>query len=134
MEHDGYESDRNRLFILDCKTAEKYELPGNWDYSIDEFAWAPDSKSITFIAPKDGVIPVFQVAMKKGAAPVQLVDVQADFTSLQVTKDYIVTMMHSMLRPQRSHDNRPQSQRTRLGSERTHRHQRRNLRRSTCHT
>ena len=99
MEHDGYESDRNRLFILDCKTAEKYELPGNWDYSIDEFAWAPDSKSITFIAPKGGVIPVFQVAMKKGAAPVQLVDVQADFTSLQVTKDYIVTMMHSMLRP-----------------------------------
>ncbi|MDE5683503.1 MAG: peptidase S9, partial [Muribaculaceae bacterium] len=98
MEHDGCESDRNRLFILDCKTAEKYELPGDWDYSIDEFAWAPDSKSITFIAPKDGVIPVFQVAMKKGASPVQLVDEQADFTSLQVTKDYIVTMMHSMLR------------------------------------
>ena len=99
MEHDGYESDRNRLFVLNCKTAEKYELPGNWDYSIDEFSWAPDGKSIVFIAPKDGVIPVFEVAMKKGAAPVQLVDVQADFTSLQVTRDYIVTMMHSMLRP-----------------------------------
>lgn len=99
MEHDGYESDRNRLFVLDCYTSDKYELPGNWDYSIDEFAWAPDSKSIAFIAPKDGVIPVFQVEAKKGATPVQLVDVQADFTSLQVTRDHIVTMMHSMLRP-----------------------------------
>ncbi len=99
MEHDGYESDRNRLFVLDLATGDKYELPGGWDYSIDEFAWAPDSKSIMFIAPKDGVIPVFEVAMKRGAAPVQLVDVQADFTSLQVTKDHVVTMMHSMLAP-----------------------------------
>ncbi|MDE5750647.1 MAG: peptidase S9, partial [Duncaniella sp.] len=99
MERDGYESDRNRLFVLDMATKEKYELPGNWDYHIDEFAWAPDGKSVFFIAPKDGVIPVFEVAMERGAAPVQIVDQMADFTSLQITPDYVVTMMHSMLRP-----------------------------------
>ncbi len=98
MERDGYESDRNRLFLLDCKTAVKNELPTDWDYTINEFAWAPDGKSIIFIAPKDGVAPVFEVSLKS-RKPVALTDVQADFASLQVTPDHIVTMMHSMLRP-----------------------------------
>ncbi len=52
MEHDGYESDKNRLFILDCATAEKRDLTTNWDYTIDEFAWAPEGNEIFFIAPQ----------------------------------------------------------------------------------
>lgn len=98
MEHDGYESDRNRLFIMDCRTAEKHDLTAAWDYTIDEFMWAPDGKSLYFIAPKDGVIPVFGIDMKGTVR--QLTDEQADFTSLAAAgKDRIVTMKHSMLAP-----------------------------------
>ncbi len=98
MEHDGYESDRNRLFILDTHTAVKKELTDNWDYTIDEFAWASDSKSIFFIAPKDGVIPVFNIALADKTVR-QMTDVRADFTSLSVTPEKVITMSHSMLRP-----------------------------------
>lgn len=99
MEHDGYESDRNRLFILDVATGIKSELTTDWDYSIDEFTWAPDGKSIYFIAPKGGVIPVFAIDVEKKNIR-QLTDEVADFTTLAaVGKDRIVTMMHSMLRP-----------------------------------
>lgn len=99
MEHDGYESDRNRLFILDCATAEKRDLTADWDYSIDEFAWAPDGKSIYFIAPHQGVIPVFSIDVKTQAIR-KLTDECADFTSLApVGNDRLVTMNHSMLRP-----------------------------------
>ncbi|MDE6486886.1 MAG: S9 family peptidase [Muribaculaceae bacterium] len=99
MEHDGYESDRNRLFILDCATAEKRDLTADWDYTIDEFAWAPDGKSIYFIAPHQGVIPVFSIDVKTQAIR-KLTDVCADFTSLApVGNDRLVTMNHSMLRP-----------------------------------
>ncbi len=99
MEHDGYESDRNRLFILDCHTAVKRDLTADWDYSIDEFAWAPDAKSLYFIAPKDGVIPVFNIDVATSAIR-QLTDVCADFTGLSVAgKDRVVVMRHSMLRP-----------------------------------
>ncbi len=97
MEHDGYESDRNRLFILDCATAVKSELTDNWDYHIDQFAWATDSRGLYFIAPKDGVVPVFSIGLDKRIT--QLTDVQADFTGLCATPTHIVTMMHSMLRP-----------------------------------
>ena len=99
MEHDGYESDRNRLFLLDCNTAIKRDITADWDYSIDEFAWAPDSKTIFFIAPKDGVIPVFSIDIAKGDIT-KLTDEVADFTTLAPAgKDRIVTMSHSMLRP-----------------------------------
>jgi len=99
MEHDGYESDRNRLFLLDCFTAERKDITADWDYTIDEFAWAPDSKRIYFIAPKDGVIPVFSIDPATSEIK-KLTDEIADFTSLApVGNDCVVTMSHSMLRP-----------------------------------
>ena len=99
MEHDGYESDRNRLFLLDCATAEKRDITADWDYTIDEFAWAPDGKSIFFIAPKDGVVPVFSIDIAKSTIT-KLTDEVADFTTLSPAgKDRVVTMRHSMLRP-----------------------------------
>ncbi len=98
MEHDGYESDKNRLFLLDWKTGEKKDLTLQWDYTIDEFAWSPDGKSIFFIAPKDGVIPVFQLSLKNSEIS-QLVDIRADFTTLAPTKSSVITMAHSMLWP-----------------------------------
>lgn len=98
MEHDGYESDRNRLFLMDWASGAKHELTDNWDYHIDEFTWAPDSRNLYFIAPKDGVIPVFAIDRTNKAIR-QLTDVQADFTTLAATGDKVVTMMHSMLRP-----------------------------------
>lgn len=99
MEHDGYESDRNRLFLLNCFTAEKQDITAEWDYTIDEFAWAPDGRNIFFIAPKDGVVPVFSIDVSSHAIS-QLTDVQADFTSLAPAGNgRLVTMNHSMLRP-----------------------------------
>ena len=99
MEHDGYESDRNRLFLLNCFTAEKQDITAEWDYTIDEFAWAPDGRNIFFIAPKDGVVPVFSIDVSSHAIS-QLTDVQADFTSLAPAGNgRLVTINHSMLRP-----------------------------------
>ena len=99
MEHDGYESDKNRLFLLDCFTAEKRDLTAAWDYTIDEFAWGPDGKQIFFIAPKDGVAPVFAIDTRT-AKVTTLVNEQADYTSLAAADGKtIVTMRHSMLRP-----------------------------------
>lgn len=98
MEHDGYESDRNRLFVMNMATGAKNELTDAWDYTLDEFCWAPDGSAIYFIAAKDGVVPVFRIGVADKQIT-QLTDVRADFTTLAATGDKIVTMMHSMLRP-----------------------------------
>ncbi len=61
MEHDGYEADKNRIFVLDLKSGEKKDLTENWDYSADDLQWSPDGKFIYFLAPYQGTIPMFRV-------------------------------------------------------------------------
>src|SRR5690606_20512510 len=39
MERDGYESDKNRLFVMDLTTGEKTYLTQDFDYNTDAFSW-----------------------------------------------------------------------------------------------
>ena len=48
MERDGYEADKNRLFVMDMRTGAKTDMTADWDYTIEEFAWRPDGKAIYF--------------------------------------------------------------------------------------
>lgn len=98
MEHDGYESDKNRIFIMDLESGEKTDLTSDWDYTADSFAWAPDCKSIYFIAAKDGVTPIFKVNLE--GAVETIAEGICDYAALQPMKDEsLITMAHSMLRP-----------------------------------
>ncbi len=99
MEHDGYESDKNRLFMLDLTSGVKTDLTAAWDYTIDEFAWNPDSKNIWFAAPYLGTIPVFNIDIVTKQVT-KLTDGLVDHTGLcPVDKNAVVAMNHSMLRP-----------------------------------
>lgn len=99
MEHDGYESDKNRIFILDTATGDKTDLTVDWDYTADAIAWSPDSKSIYFIAPKDGVTPIFNIALADRKVTV-VAEGQFDYQSLAPLADgTVVTMRHSMVEP-----------------------------------
>lgn len=99
MEHDGYESDKNRIMILNRATGEKIDMTADWDYSVDAIAWNVDSKSLYFIAPKDGVTPIFSIDLKKKAVKTVATGV-FDYASLQpVDSKNLITMRHSMVAP-----------------------------------
>lgn len=99
MERDGYEADKNRLFVMNMATGEKTDLTENWDYTIEEIAWNPSGKSIWFIAYHQGVAPVFAIDVKSHAITT-VAEQQADFTSLAPAGERtLITMNHSMLRP-----------------------------------
>ena len=99
MEHDGYESDKNRLFVLNMETGEKTDLTADWDYTIDEFCWNPSGKKLWFIAAHQGTIPVFEIDLNSHEVSC-LTDGLYDYTSLSpVDESTVVTMRHSMLRP-----------------------------------
>lgn len=98
MEHDGYESDKNRIFIMDVTTGEKTDLTVDWDYTVSEIAWAKDGSSIFFIAPKDGVTPVFNINVDTREVK-EVANGVCDYTSLQILADKVITMRHSMLAP-----------------------------------
>ena len=101
MEHDGYESDKNRIFILDTTTGEKTDLTTEWDYTADLIAWAKDGKSIYFTAAYLGEEPIFNVNLAtKEVKPVMENAGLFDYAALcPVNENTLVTMRHSMLQP-----------------------------------
>ncbi len=98
MEHDGYESDKNRIFIMERATGNKTDLTTDWDYTADAIAWAPDSKSLYFLAPKDGVLPLFNITLDKKVTVVA--EGQWDYAAIvPVDAKTVITMRHSMTSP-----------------------------------
>ena len=57
----GYESDKFRLWLYDRATKIGKNLLPKFDNWVDEFAWAPNSKTIFFSAGSEGEGPVFSV-------------------------------------------------------------------------
>ena len=49
MERDGYEADRNRLCVYDLKEGTKTYVTESFDSNVDDYCWAPDSKTIYYI-------------------------------------------------------------------------------------
>jgi len=60
----GYESDRFRLAIYNRQTGEKQVLTESFDNWVDDFQWAPDSRSIYFAAEVKGHVPIYKVELK----------------------------------------------------------------------
>ena len=99
MERDGYESDKNRIFILDRKTGEKTDLTKDWDYTVNSIAWSPNSKSIFFVAHHQGVTPVFNVDIKKKVVK-EVVGGVVDYADIIPVDDKtLIATNHSMLYP-----------------------------------
>ncbi|HEY6414455.1 MAG TPA: S9 family peptidase [Edaphobacter sp.] len=66
QERAGYESDRFRLMLFDRATKETKEVLPKFDRWIDEFIWAPDSKTIYFVSADEGMAPVFRTTISNG--------------------------------------------------------------------
>src|SRR5437588_6708719 len=62
----GYESDRFRLMLYDRKTNQSRSLSESLDSWVDEFAFAPDSKSVYLAAEERGKSPIYSVAVTGG--------------------------------------------------------------------
>ncbi len=99
MEHDGYEADKNRLFVLDMKSGEKADLTKEWDYTIDAFAWNPNGKSMWFLAYYQGGAPIFNIDVN--SCEVTTVDSgDYDYSAIApLSETAVVATRHSMVRP-----------------------------------
>jgi dipeptidyl aminopeptidase/acylaminoacyl peptidase len=88
MEHASYESDKNRLMLLDLKDNKKTDLSAGFDQPTDNIEWAKDSKTLYFISETQATQQVY--AYKLGAkknAITQLTDGYHDYTDIHEAKD-----------------------------------------------
>ena len=65
MEHDGYESDKNRLFVMDLVTAEKTDYSADFDQNAHSLTWSDDGKYIYFTSEWHGSIEIYRLNLKK---------------------------------------------------------------------
>ena len=101
MAHDGYESDLNRLCIMELSTGKKQYLvnKNNFDSNVDDYVWANDSKSVYFLGCWHACVNVYQATLD--GKVLQLTDGWYDYGSIKPlgkTKNLLVSR-HSMLQP-----------------------------------
>lgn len=101
MAHDGYESDLNRLCIMELSTGKKQYLvnKNNFDSNVDDYVWANDSKSVYFLGCWHACVNVYQATLESKV--LQLTDGWYDYGSIKPlgnTKNLLVSR-HSMLQP-----------------------------------
>ena len=89
MKRDGYESDRNRLCIMDITTGKQRYLTDDeqgrptFDSNVDSYCWANDSKSLYFVGTWHGTTQVYNVTTE--GTLTKLTDGDYDYTSVATT-------------------------------------------------
>ena len=93
----GFEADRWELILFDRATSATRRLTPHFDSHVDEFEWAPDSKTIFFSAEEKGNKPIWSVTI--AGNDVKKVFDNATNSSLRITPSDIVFSHVSAVRP-----------------------------------
>lgn len=93
MERDGYESDENRLMVMNLKTGEKRFISHYLDTNVDEFVWYNDSVLLG-TAVIQGTVHVWAMGLEGWCA--KLTEGQFDVSIGSVTDHYAYLLKHSM--------------------------------------
>ena len=94
MERDGYESDWNRLYVMNLATGEKCFVSRAFDSNVDEFVWTPDGKGFYFSGVWHGTTMIYSLDLAGNLT--QLTEGQYDFGGITLMGDRILCKRHSM--------------------------------------
>ncbi len=98
MERDGYESDKNRLFVLDMTTGERRDLTATLDQSVHTLQWDAKSEKIYFTSTWHGRTQVYVMEVATGFVN-QITHGTHDYEWVGICKNGLLGMRHSMSAP-----------------------------------
>ena len=94
MERDGYESDKNRLYLMDLETKKKTDLTTTFDADVNEFCWTPDGKmyfasiwhgrTMIYLIDREGIIT-------------QVTQGNYDYINISMIGDKLLTIRRSLV-------------------------------------
>ena len=93
MERDGYESDENRLMVMNLETGEKRFLSRALDSNVDEYGWYNDT-SLLYTACKQATVQLYHVTLDGQTD--KLTDGQFDLGLGDVCDRHVYLLGHSM--------------------------------------
>ena len=98
MERDGYEADKNRLFVMNLATKEKTYVTENFDNNTDSYLWSSDNKTIYFVAVVEAKTQLFSVDVDTKKIDT-ITSGKHDYTSIALGKGVLIANRQSMSMP-----------------------------------
>ena len=98
MERDGYEADKNRLFLMNVTTGEKTDLSANFDQNAEALSWSTDSKSIYFVSCWHAVTDLYKADISDKKIT-QITKGAHDYNFVAPAKDKLIAVYHSISKP-----------------------------------
>ncbi|GHT53717.1 peptidase S9 [Bacteroidia bacterium] len=103
MARDGYEADKNRLFVQNLSTGERHDLTPYFDYNVDAFCW-DKAHTIYFVSNKLGTNQLFKVDALAPVLPneqsiTKLTEGVHDYASVAYANNTLIGLRKSMSSP-----------------------------------
>ena len=98
MEHNGCESDKIRLFLMNVQTGEKKDLSANFDQNSNELMWTADSKSVYFVSVWHAVTQIYRADIAENKIT-KITEGVHDYSKVIPLKDRLIAVKHSMSKP-----------------------------------
>jgi len=98
MERDGYESDKNRLFVMNVQTGEKNDLSEGFDQNCNALSWSADSRSIYFVSCWHAVTQIYKTDLQNKSI-VPITHGVHDYEFVAEAKNGLIGVKHSMSKP-----------------------------------
>ncbi|MCF6343041.1 MAG: S9 family peptidase [Bacteroidales bacterium] len=98
MEREGYESDQNRLFVMNLETGEKFDATKDFDQNAGSLLWSADSKNIFFTSDWHGTFQIYRFNLKNGSID-KLTEGLHDYRSIDLAGDVLIATRNSMSMP-----------------------------------
>jgi len=98
MERDGYEADRNRIFIMNLRTGSQEELSAGLDRNCNSPQWSKDGKTVYFSSPEIGTFQLYSIDVVTKTLK-QITSGQHNYYSFIPNRDHIIAIKASMSTP-----------------------------------
>ena len=98
MERDGYESDQNRMFILDLTTGKKFDATKEFDQNVGSISWTDNGKDIYFTSDWHGAFQIYKYNLKKDDIT-QITEGMHDYRGVAIAGKHLVATKQSMAMP-----------------------------------
>lgn len=97
MERDGYESDQNRLMVMNLETGEKIFASKDFDSNVDGFVWSADAKALYFTGVWHGESQVYKIDLADGNKITPLTSGMYDYAGVALLgENKLIVQRHSL--------------------------------------
>ena len=98
MEEDGFESDKNRIMVMDTETGDVKNMSQNFDYNAEGFTWNENGDKLYFISGVHATQQIFELDVDNEMIE-QITEGKHNYLNVAVAGDQLIGAKQSMALP-----------------------------------